>query len=161
MPLTTVLPRAVALAAYAHSMQVDKAGAPYIFHPLRVMEAVRHLGLDHAIVAVLHDVIEDTDVKSYHLSAIDVPEALIDAVLMLTHQQRSRETYEQYLKRCATSTLTRAVKLADLRDNANVDRLLLIQDVPTRKRLYHKYREAIALLESYDVANQAPDSTTR
>lgn len=60
------LKTAIQIATKAHEGQTDKAGLPYITHPTRVMEQVKHLGADYAIVAILHDVVEDSDITIWY-----------------------------------------------------------------------------------------------
>ncbi|QQS14821.1 MAG: HD domain-containing protein [Rhodospirillales bacterium] len=110
---------AVALAAQAHRGQVDKAGQPYILHPLRVM--LRVAGDDARMAAVLHDVVEDTEWTPARLRAAGYPEAVVRAVEHLT--RGAGETYPEFIARAATDAVAREVKLADLADNMDVRRL--------------------------------------
>ena len=116
--------KALQIAAGAHEGQKDKDGQPYILHPLRVMNAVE--GEVAKIVAVLHDVIEDTSVTSEDLRREGFDEAVLVAVECLTH--RKGETYADYVVRCKGNVIARQVKLADLEDNARPSRALLRPD---------------------------------
>jgi (p)ppGpp synthase/HD superfamily hydrolase len=120
---------------------VDKAGAPYILHPLRMMLSVR--SPEARMAAVLHDVVEDTSVTLEQLRAEGFPEAVLVAVAALT--KREGEDYEAFIRRVAADPIAREVKLADLRDNADLSR---IAD-PTEKdwARIEKYRSAIEYLE--------------
>lgn len=112
------LEAAIMLATDAHAGQVDKGGAPYILHPLRVMLAME--SDDERIVALLHDVVEDSD---YTLEAIayDFGPRVTEAVDALT--KRKGESYDAYLDRVASNELAKTVKMADLSDNCDLRRL--------------------------------------
>lgn len=105
----------------AHEGQKDKEGLPYILHPLRAMLSVQ--GEEAQIVAVLHDVIEDTSVTSDDLRQAGFNEPIVAAVLCVTHPQD--ESYVDYVVRCKGNEVARQVKLADLQDNARLDRTIL------------------------------------
>jgi guanosine-3',5'-bis(diphosphate) 3'-pyrophosphohydrolase len=107
-----LLSKAIALASTAHGSQRDKQGEPYILHPLRVMFSCQTP--EERIAAVLHDIVEDTDITLEAL-AVDFPPAIVDAVDALTH--RKGEKYLQYIERLAPNNIARAVKIADIRDN--------------------------------------------
>lgn len=115
----TTLDRAIALAATAHVGQVDKAGAPYILHPLRVMMAVDG---EHAqMTAVLHDIIEDTETTVADLAAAGFPAPVIAAVVALT--KLPGMTRMDAARMAAADPIARIVKLADLADNMRLDRI--------------------------------------
>lgn len=114
------LERAIAIAAEAHAGQVDKAGAPYILHPLRVMLEMRVE--DERIVAVLHDVIEDC--PEWTLRRIGdegFAPSVISGVNAVT--RRPNEAYMEFIDRAGKDPIGRAVKLADLADNMDLSRL--------------------------------------
>lgn len=116
--------KALQIAARAHEGQLDKHGQPYILHPLRVMAAV---DADEArIVAVLHDVIEDTSVTADDLRREGFGEAVLEALDCLTH--RKGEPYAEYVIRCKGHEVARQVKLADLEDNSRLSRTILRPD---------------------------------
>ncbi|MGE0493836.1 MAG: HD domain-containing protein [Vulcanimicrobiota bacterium] len=113
------LEEAIALAVSAHRGQKDKAGQPYILHPLRMMLAVDG---EHArMAAVLHDVVEDTEVSLEQLMAEGFPAEVVEAVDGLT--RRADESYDEFIERAAANPIARAVKRADLEDNMDVRRL--------------------------------------
>jgi hypothetical protein len=116
--------KALLIAAKAHEGQKDKEGLPYILHPLRVMSGVQ--GEEAQIVAVLHDVIEDTSVTIDELRRAGFSERVLAAVQCMTH--RKEESYADYVVRCNGNEIARQVKLSDLRDNSRLDRLLLRPD---------------------------------
>ncbi len=115
---------ALQMAAKAHAGQKDKDGQPYILHPLRVMHAVK--GLEAQIVAILHDVVEDTSVTMEDLQAAGFSQTILNGVRCVTHGKD--ESYADYVVRCKADPIGRQVKLADLEDNARLPRLLLRPD---------------------------------
>jgi hypothetical protein len=116
-PLETALRVAIA----AHAGQTDKGGAPYITHPLRLMATVD--GEEAKIVALLHDVVEDTTVSLDDLRREGFSEAVLAAVDCVTH--RREQPYADYVVGCKNNPITRQVKLADLTDNSRLDRCIL------------------------------------
>lgn len=127
------------LAERAHAGQVDKAGRPYIEHLTRVALAVADRtespGLLQA-VAWLHDVLEDTDVRVQDLHEAGMPAEVVEAVVAITHHPN--EPRVDYYARVKANELARLVKLADVADNADPNRLALLDD-ETRQRLHRKY----------------------
>jgi hypothetical protein len=115
---------AVRIAATAHAGQLDKDGQPYITHPLRVMGRVQ--GEPAQIVAVLHDVLEDTVTTAEDLRAAGFSEEILAALLCVTHAKDL--SYADYVVRIAGNPIARQVKLADLEDNTRLDRTLLRPD---------------------------------
>ena len=113
--------KALQIAARAHEGQKDKGGQPYILHPLRAMMSVQ--GEEAQIVAVLHDVIEDTSVTADDLRQAEFSEKVVAAVLLVTHNKG--EPYAEYVIRCKGNDIARRVKLADLEDNSRPDRTIL------------------------------------
>lgn len=110
---------AIALAVAAHQGQRDKAGQPYILHPLRVM--LRLSSDAERTAAILHDVVEDTPYTLERLRELGYPEDVLSALDCLT--KREGETYERFIERVRPNPLARRVKLADLEDNMDVRRL--------------------------------------
>jgi GTP diphosphokinase / guanosine-3',5'-bis(diphosphate) 3'-diphosphatase len=113
------LERAIALSAQAHAGQVDKAGQPYILHPLRVMLSVT--GLHDRIAAVLHDVVEDTAITLKNLRDEGFSEEVIEAVATLT--KAPGETRLAAAQRAVVNPIARRVKLADVTDNMDLSRI--------------------------------------
>jgi (p)ppGpp synthase/HD superfamily hydrolase len=110
---------AVSIAARAHRGQKDKAGAPYLLHPLRMM---LRMDTEAAMMAaVLHDVVEDTEWTLERLREAGFSEEVLEAVDCLTH--REGESYQQFVERVRTNPIARQVKIADLEDNMNVRRM--------------------------------------
>lgn len=118
------LEEAISLAAKAHQGQKDKAGAPYILHPLRLM--IRMETDTERIVAVLHDVIEDSCTSLEELSHEGYPQEIIDALDHLT--RRENEPYDAFIARVKTNPIALKVKIADLEDNMDVKRLKTVTD---------------------------------
>lgn len=110
---------AIALALRAHQGQTDRAGQPYILHPLRLMQQMKTP--TEQIVAVLHDVVEDSAVTLADLRADGYDETVLAALDCLTH--RSDEPYDDYIERIRHNPLACRVKLADLADNMTLQRL--------------------------------------
>ena len=136
----STLERAIALAAEAHAGQRDKAGEPYILHPLRVMLAVNTP--EEQMTGVLHDVVEDTSITLDRLRAEGFPETVVEAVDALT--RRDGEDYFDFARRAGSNLISRPVKLADLRDNLNLSRI----PAPTQRDhdRIARYEKALKLL---------------
>ncbi len=135
------LERAIEIAATAHNGQTDKAGAPYILHPLRVMLACE--GQAAQIVAVLHDVIEDTDWTPDALRAEGASDKILAALDTVT--RREDETYSEFIERAARNEIGRAVKIADLHDNLDLSRIA--QPTQADFARMERYRAALRRLE--------------
>jgi (p)ppGpp synthase/HD superfamily hydrolase len=142
-----MLGKAIAIAAQAHQDQYDKAGAPYILHPLRMM--LRMSSETEMIAAVLHDVVEDTDWTLEQLRQAGFAEEVVQAVECVTH--RDHETYDEFVARVRTNVIARKVKLADLEDNMDMRRLGTLTEKDTQR--LHKYHRAwLALRQGGDTA---------
>lgn len=137
----STLKRAIEIATEAHGSAVDKAGAPYIEHPLKVMAAVE--GDEAKIVAVLHDVVEDCNPPwSFEkLRAEGFSEVVLKGLDAVT--ARKGEDYTDFVRRACADPIGKMVKIADLRDNMDLSRI----SNPTAKDF--------ARLEKYRVALQA------
>ena len=133
--------KAMKLCFEAHKNQVDKSGMPYVFHPFHVAEQMT----DEAttIVALLHDVVEDTDYTLEDLAAEGFGKDLLEAVALMTHEDDV--PYLDYVAKLKDNPIARAVKLADLAHNSDLSRIGEV-DEETRERL-EKYKKAMALLE--------------
>jgi (p)ppGpp synthase/HD superfamily hydrolase len=130
------LGKAIAIAAQAHQEQYDKAGAPYILHPLRLMLRMR--SEMEMMAAILHDVVEDSDWTLDKLRQAGFPDEVVQAVECLTH--RDGETYEEFIERVRVNAIARKVKLADLEDNMDIRRLSAVTERDTQR--LHKYHAA-------------------
>lgn len=133
-----LLQRAIDIATAAHKGQVDKAGVPYIEHPMRVMNA--GATIDEKIVGVLHDVVEDSDWTFDALEAEGFPAHIITALHHIT--KREGEPYDKFIIRVKKNPLATAVKLNDLTDNMDIRRLpyLSDKDVKRLKRYLKAYK---------------------
>jgi len=115
---------ALELAIKKHKNQEDKSGKPYILHPLHVMETVKTD--DAKIVAILHDIIEDTDVTKEDLLNAGLSKHIVDAIVMLT---RSDDIdCMDYVKKLSSNPLAKEVKLADLQHNMDLRRISTLKE---------------------------------
>ena len=137
----STLERALEIAAKAHAGKLDKAGAPYILHPLRVM--LRLETEPERITAVLHDVVEDCpDWSIKRLRREGFSEEILLALRAVT--KRKGEAYMNFVRRAACNRIGRRVKLADLRDNADLSRIP--HPSPKDRKRTAKYLRAMALI---------------
>src|SRR6056297_1866298 len=113
------LETAIILATNAHAGQFDKAGAPYILHPLRVM--MRMTTIKGKIVGVCHDLIEDTYITLKDLVSEGFSDDVVCAIDCMT--KCPGERYNDYLDRVISDILASECKLEDMRDNSNIYRL--------------------------------------
>lgn len=139
--------RADEIAEKAHQGQLDKIGRPYIDHPRRV--AARLDTPDAKAAALLHDVIEDSDLTADDLRAEGIPPGVVHAVVLLT--RRADVPDAEYYRRILGDELALTVKLADLADNSDPRRLARIVE-PQRTALTEKYRHAYAALGRPELA---------
>lgn len=138
----STLERAIAVATKAHEGQFDKGGVAYILHPLRVMARVTTP--EQRIVAVLHDVLEDTPVTLSDLAREGFPLKILAAVLALS--RRDGESYEAFVMRLGVDPLARQVKLADLADNSDLSRIP--SPGPADLARLSRYQQASAYLQT-------------
>lgn len=133
--------KAILIAYNAHQGQLDRSGIPYIFHPFHLAEQMDTEA--ECIVALLHDVVEDTDVTFEDLEKDFSPE-VITALKLITHQKCI--PYMHYVEALKDNPIARKVKLADLKHNSDVTRLasLTEKDIERNK----KYKKAIELLNT-------------
>ena len=142
------------IAEKAHQGQLDKAGRPYIEHPRQVCRLVKAAPLSEfisdpelfryqaCVAALLHDVIEDSELSLQNLTDYGFPPAVIEAVDLLTH--RPEDSYQEYLARLKPNLLARTVKMQDLAHNSDPSRIRLLTE-KDRLRLA-KYEAAKAFL---------------
>lgn len=134
----TLTSLALQIATNAHQGQTRRDGTtPYINHPMDVAKRVHHLGSDYVAVALLHDVLEDTDVTVKDLLDAGIPDNVVEAVTVLTKQRH--EKYDDYLTRVKKNTLAYHVKLADMSSN--------LADSPTERQV-RKYADAMLKLKT-------------
>ena len=137
-PLTN---RAMQIAYEAHHGQKDKCGMPYIFHPYHLAEQMED---EYAVcVALLHDVLEDTDYPREALAA-EFPPEVMSALDLMTHEKGV--PYLEYVEKIKPNPLAKSVKLADLTHNSDSTRLPL-DGADVQRRLEEKYRKAFEILK--------------
>jgi len=136
------LEKAILIATQAHAGQVDKGGNPYSLHPLRIM--LRMNTEETMIAAVLHDVLEDTNVTAEALLQAGLSREVVAGVVALT--RREGETYKDFIKRTKQDPIAKLVKLADLEDNCDLTRF----PNPTKEDFdrVERYKRAISELHS-------------
>lgn len=136
-----LLEKALIIATKAHEGQKDKAGAPYIFHPIRVSNRCRTE--EEKIVALLHDTIEDTDVTPDYLLSEGFPKNIVEAVLSVTRNEG--ESYEDFVIRSKQNPIGRQVKIHDLEDNMDITRFnqLTEKDLVRLNKYLTAYRALI------------------
>ncbi len=132
--------KALQLCFDAHKKQTDKSGLPYVFHPFHLAEQMETE--ETTIVALLHDVVEDTDYTLAELSEEGFGDAVIEALALLTHDKSV--DYMDYVRAIKQNPIAKAVKLADLRHNSDLSRLDVIDEKALKRR--ETYQEAIDCL---------------
>ena len=137
-----LLEKAIELAVIHHKGQKDKAGHPYILHPLRLMMSVDDI--DEKIVAVLHDIVEDTSITLEDLRKAGFGETVVTAVECVT--KKDGEGYDAFIDRISYNPIATHVKIADLEDNMDLTRLPKITDKDLER--FKKYDKALAKLKS-------------
>ncbi len=138
----SMLSEAIRVALEAHEAQKDRAGEPYILHPLRVMLAMRDDTM--RIAAVLHDVIEDSSMTLSELTQLGFSEEVVRIVGSLS--RRELESYDDYISRILLNQEACYIKLEDLKDNMNLSRLSRLKNEDfERLERYEKARERIRL----------------
>ena len=124
-----------------HKNQVDKSGIPYPFHPFHVAESMTDEY--STCVALLHDIIEDTDTTAKDLSDMGFPNEIVEAVQLMSHD--SSVDYFEYVRGLKSNALCKAVKLSDLKHNSDLTRLSVVTEFALKRN--EKYMKAIAILE--------------
>ena len=140
MIYTDLTKRALLLSFEAHKDQVDKSGMPYVYHPFHLAESMTDEYT--TVVALLHDVVEDTDYTLSDLRAMGYPDEVIEALSYMTHDDAT--PYMEYVAKIAQNPIARAVKIADLRHNSDLTRLDSPDEAAYKRVL--KYKEALRLL---------------
>ena len=140
MFLKIILDRAKAIATSAHEGQVDKAGKPYIEHPIRVMNMGKTV--EEKIVGVLHDVVEDSEWTFEMLEKEGMPKEVVDALKCVTKLSED-EDYDHFIARVKTNPLAVKVKLNDLKDNMDITRLGKVteKDLPRLNKYIRAYKQ--------------------
>lgn len=135
------LERAIAIALDAHRNQKDRNNKPYILHPLHLMHQMDDE--TEMIAAVLHDVLEDSDMTLDELRRQGFAATVIEAVALLTHDKEAM-SYEEYVQRIKPNPLARKIKLADLAHNMDLRRVDHLDDADLRRfKKYHRAWETL------------------
>lgn len=142
MIYTELTMNAMKICFDAHKDQVDKSGVPYVFHPMHVAEQMEDELSTTA--ALLHDVQEDTSIAEQDLRQAGIPEEVLEALRLLTHDEDV--PYMEYVAAAKGNPIARAVKRADLLHNADLTRLGHEPQAQDLERV-EKYRAALALLD--------------
>lgn len=131
--------KAMKIAYDAHHGQLDRSGVPYVYHPIHLAE---QMGTEEeCIVALLHDVVEDTNITFEQLEK-EFSDTVIQALKLLTHDDLV--PYMDYVRKIKDNPIAKNVKLADLHHNSDATRL---EEITERdRRRYNKYAEAIKIL---------------
>lgn len=134
--------KALKLCFDAHKEQTDKSGMPYVFHPFHLAEQMETE--DATVVALLHDVVEDTDNTLDDLRELGFGETVLEALKLLTHDDGV--DYMEYVQAIKGNPIAKEVKLADLRHNSDISRLDTVDEKALERR--EKYLQALTLLEN-------------
>ena len=138
-PMTKI---ALKLCFEAHKDQIDKSGMPYVFHPFHLAEQMKDEKT--TVVALLHDVVEDTEYTLDDLKNMGFSEDILSAIALMTHDDSV--PYMEYVAQIKADPIAKAVKLADLRHNSDLSRLDKVTSYDLERA--EKYKKAIELLES-------------
>ncbi len=141
-----MLDQAIALASREFLGRFDKGGVPYILHCLTVMNGVDQSDEELMIIAVLHDLVEDTKYTLHSLAILGYSERVVSALDCLTH--RTNEPYDDYIDRISGNLDAILVKMADLRHNSDITRMKGLRDKDFKRlEKYHRnYKKLEALL---------------
>ena len=130
-----IIEKSLEIALRAYAGQKDKAGKTYILHPLRIMGNMT--SEEEMSVALLHDVIEDSDITAQYLLDEGIPSNIVDAVILLTKQDD--QTYEEFINIIKGNLLAKKIKKADIEDNINILRLNEVKTTDLERiKKYHK-----------------------
>lgn len=145
--INTKLTRKAMIIAYnAHLNQFDKAGVPYIYHPIHLAEQMETE--IECVVALLHDVVEDTDITFEQLEK-EFPIDVIEAIKLLTHDKKV--AYMDYIKEIVKNSVAKKVKIADIIHNSDETRLDKINKKDIIRR--NKYKNALDFLKNSENNN--------
>ncbi|MBE6731676.1 MAG: GTP pyrophosphokinase [Ruminococcaceae bacterium] len=141
MIYTSETKKALKLCFEAHKDQLDKSSLPYVFHPFHLAEQME--SEECTVVALLHDVVEDTNLTIEDLKAMGFSNEVTDAITLMTHEEGVE--YMDYVKEIKNNEIARKVKLADLKHNSDLTRFDKVDEKALKRR--EKYLKAMALLE--------------
>jgi len=134
--------KALSFCFKAHKRQKDKSGMPYVFHPFLLAEHMEDETT--TIVALLHDVVEDTRYTLNHIKKLGFSDDVLDALSLLNHQKGV--DYMDYVKKIKENPIATKVKLADLKHNSDITRLNTVDEKALKRR--EKYLQAIEFLNN-------------
>lgn len=140
MIYTDLTRKAINIAYKAHEKQRDHSGIPYILHPIHLAEQMTTE--DTCVVAILHDVVEDTTVTLEDLRQEGFSVAQLEGIRLLTHLPDV--DYFDYVRGLKDNPIARAVKIADLHHNLDPSRLVEI--TPHDLERFEKYKKALEIL---------------
>jgi (p)ppGpp synthase/HD superfamily hydrolase len=140
MLYTAATKKAMKLCFQAHKEQTDKSGIPYVFHPIHLAEQMKDE--DTTVVALLHDVVEDTAYTIEDLVAMGFNDRVIEAIRLMTHADEI--PYMDYVAAIKGNPIAKDVKLADLAHNSDITRMDIV-DQKAKERV-QKYVQAIEFL---------------
>ena len=141
MIYTSMTKKALKLCFEAHKEQVDKTGMPYVFHPFHLAEQMDDE--ISTVCALLHDVIEDTEITPEMLLQMGFPKEVIEVLALLTHEESV--PYMDYVRKISANPTAKKVKIADLMHNSDVTRLDAIDEWAEKRN--EKYAEALRILK--------------
>ena len=141
MIYTELTKKALKLCFEAHKEQVDKSGMPYVFHPFHLAEQMTEEAT--TVVALLHDVVEDTDISFENLEIQGFSDEILNALKLLTHDKSI--PYMDYVAEIKKNIIATKVKLADLKHNSDLTRLSVVDEKALKRK--EKYEKAIKFLE--------------
>lgn len=141
-----LLGTAIAIASVVHETQKDQGGNAYILHPMRVMQRLRTTDEELMQIAIMHDVVEDSDGAWTIQKLVETgfSKRVTDALALMTHDKG--EDYEIYIRRIASNTDAIRVKMEDLRDNSDITRLKGLRDKDFARM--QKYNKAFIFLKN-------------
>ena len=142
MIYTQLTKKALRICFDAHKEQIDKTGMPYVFHPFHLAEQMTDE--ISTVCALLHDVVEDTDITLKDLRDMGFPNEVIDVLTLLTHKETV--PYFDYVKEISKNPIAKQVKLADLKHNSDLSRFAGNEIDSYALQRNEKYKKAIAML---------------
>lgn len=151
MYYTPMTKAAMKLCFEAHKDQIDKAGIPYVFHPISLAERFGEDQEAETCVALLHDVLEDTDYTVDDIRAAGMSEEVIEALLLLNHNPKVE--YMDYVRHLSKNNIARHVKIYDLQHNSDLSRLEKVAEKDLKR--VEKYKEALRILFEVEGSSEA------
>lgn len=137
MIYTDMTKKALKLSFEAHKYQIDKSGMPYVYHPFHLAEQMKDENT--TIVALLHDVVEDTDITIDDIRKIGFNEEVCEALKLMTHDDNV--PYIEYVKKLKSNPIAKTVKIADLEHNSDLTRLDIVDEKALMR--VEKYKRAM------------------